>query len=583
MGTIAHGKRECCHAGSDAFSGRLAPARRPANGAPSPPSSRPAAPCRGRRAPPCWCPSPARSSAACPAAVLRGPWWRSALEVMADGGTRLEAFGYSSEDAFAVGLTCGGELEVHIEPLATLPGRCGWRPAPMLARTPAGPLALIRRVDAARAAAPSSSRILRHFRRRIRPSWPPCWDVRPLSAPRSTARTGAAAARQHAGGGRPAGAAAARRPDGPGPAGAAGGLRRCRCRACAGCRRGRLRSPSRCWWRAGCRRRGMLVFGANDFGAALLPAAKLLGYRVTLCDARPAFAAQDRFAAADEVVTDWPHRYLAAEAAAGRIDARTVVCVLTHDPKFDIPLLEDGAWPGPCLRRRHGLAAQPPPARRCPARRRRAPDGTGPAAFTDRPGPRRRHAGRGGRLHHRRTDRRPQRLRGLPATSGRHRAHPLPSHPRSRADPPNAVHVRTPSTEHTPGDRMDMNTIEAVVRTTDPADWRDGDAWLAGGTVLFSYGSYAFGPEPLRRLLDLGSAGWPAITVTEDGHRARRHLHRRGTLRPSGQRWPDTAPARAGPAWTSSGPAATPSWRPSRSGTCPPWAATCAPPCRPGP
>ena len=62
-----------------------------------------------------------------------------------------------------------------------------------------------------------------------------------------------------------------------------------------------------------------------------------------------------------------------------------------------------------------------------------------------------------------------------------------------------------------------MNTIEAVVRTTDPAEWRAGDAWLAGGTVLFSYGSYAFGPEPLRRLLDLGSAGWPAVTVTDGG------------------------------------------------------------------
>ncbi|MFJ5700527.1 FAD binding domain-containing protein [Arthrobacter sp. NPDC093139] len=64
---------------------------------------------------------------------------------------------------------------------------------------------------------------------------------------------------------------------------------------------------------------------------------------------------------------------------------------------------------------------------------------------------------------------------------------------------------------------MDMNTIEAVVPTTDPAEWRAGDAWLAGGTVLFSYGSYAFGAEPLRRLLDLGSADWPAITVTENG------------------------------------------------------------------
>ncbi|ABK04796.1 molybdopterin dehydrogenase, FAD-binding protein [Arthrobacter sp. FB24] len=64
---------------------------------------------------------------------------------------------------------------------------------------------------------------------------------------------------------------------------------------------------------------------------------------------------------------------------------------------------------------------------------------------------------------------------------------------------------------------MDMNTIEAVVRTEDPAEWRDGDAWLAGGTVLFSYGSLAFGKEPLRRLLDLGSAGWPAVTVTDAG------------------------------------------------------------------
>ncbi|MDR6415200.1 FAD binding domain-containing protein [Pseudarthrobacter sulfonivorans] len=64
---------------------------------------------------------------------------------------------------------------------------------------------------------------------------------------------------------------------------------------------------------------------------------------------------------------------------------------------------------------------------------------------------------------------------------------------------------------------MDMNTIEAVVPTTDPADWRAGDAWLAGGTVLFSYGSYAFGPEPLKRLLDLGSAGWTPVTVTDAG------------------------------------------------------------------
>ncbi|MBG0740846.1 XdhC family protein [Paeniglutamicibacter antarcticus] len=82
-----------------------------------------------------------------------------------------------------------------------------------------------------------------------------------------------------------------------------------------------------------------LIFGANDFSAALLPAAQLLGYRVTLCDARPAFARQQRFQSADEVVTSWPDRYLRAEAAAGRVDGRSVICVLSHDPKFDIPLL----------------------------------------------------------------------------------------------------------------------------------------------------------------------------------------------------------------------------------------------------
>jgi xanthine dehydrogenase accessory factor len=59
-----------------------------------------------------------------------------------------------------------------------------------------------------------------------------------------------------------------------------------------------------------------------------------------VCDARAVFATRTRFPAADEVVVDWPHRYLAAEAEAGRIDGRTVVCVLTHDPKFDVPLLE---------------------------------------------------------------------------------------------------------------------------------------------------------------------------------------------------------------------------------------------------
>jgi xanthine dehydrogenase accessory factor len=84
----------------------------------------------------------------------------------------------------------------------------------------------------------------------------------------------------------------------------------------------------------------MFVFGATDHAAAVARIGSFLGYRVTVCDARPVFATARRFPDADEVVVEWPHRYLAAEAAAGRVDERTVVCVLTHDPKFDVPVLE---------------------------------------------------------------------------------------------------------------------------------------------------------------------------------------------------------------------------------------------------
>lgn len=84
----------------------------------------------------------------------------------------------------------------------------------------------------------------------------------------------------------------------------------------------------------------MLVFGAIDFAAAMTRVGAFLGYRVTVCDARQVFATRSRFPDADEVIVDWPHRYLAAEAEAGRLDERSAVMVLTHDPKFDVPLLE---------------------------------------------------------------------------------------------------------------------------------------------------------------------------------------------------------------------------------------------------
>jgi xanthine dehydrogenase accessory factor len=84
----------------------------------------------------------------------------------------------------------------------------------------------------------------------------------------------------------------------------------------------------------------MIVFGAIDFASAVARLGSFLGYRVTVCDARPVFATASRFPSADEVVVEWPHRYLQAEADAGRIDRRTALCVLTHDAKFDVPLLE---------------------------------------------------------------------------------------------------------------------------------------------------------------------------------------------------------------------------------------------------
>lgn len=80
----------------------------------------------------------------------------------------------------------------------------------------------------------------------------------------------------------------------------------------------------------------MVVFGAIDFARAVADIGRFLGYRVTVCDAREVFATPKRFPGADEVVVEWPHRYLERID----VDARTVICVLTHDPKFDVPVLE---------------------------------------------------------------------------------------------------------------------------------------------------------------------------------------------------------------------------------------------------
>ncbi len=81
----------------------------------------------------------------------------------------------------------------------------------------------------------------------------------------------------------------------------------------------------------------MIIFGAVDFTAALAKVAKILGYRVIVCDARPVFATRARFPAADEVVVSWPDKYLAQVGAS--LGPRDALCVLTHDPKFDVPAI----------------------------------------------------------------------------------------------------------------------------------------------------------------------------------------------------------------------------------------------------
>lgn len=82
----------------------------------------------------------------------------------------------------------------------------------------------------------------------------------------------------------------------------------------------------------------MIIFGAVDFSAALSRVAKLLGYHVTVCDARPLFATSERFPSADEVVVDWPDRFL--EKVSKDLTSKDVLCVLTHDPKFDVPAIK---------------------------------------------------------------------------------------------------------------------------------------------------------------------------------------------------------------------------------------------------
>ncbi len=246
---------------------------------------------------------------------VEGAVYELGQEVMDTGVPVLQRYGVSDDDAFAVGLTCGGILDVFVETVSqeTFP-ELGEVSDDIEAGRPVAVATVIDHPD-------------------------PAWVgrrlvVRPEDA--VGADGGADAAERM-----PAGSLGSPRADGAVTDDARGLLAAGRTETLTygpdGERRG---EGMRVFVAAYAPRPRMFVFGAIDFAAAVAHVGSFLGYRVTVCDARPVFATASRFPAADEVVVEWPHRYLAAEAEAGRIDKRTVLCILTHDPKFDVPLLE---------------------------------------------------------------------------------------------------------------------------------------------------------------------------------------------------------------------------------------------------
>ncbi|MFI1504156.1 XdhC family protein [Streptomyces sp. NPDC020597] len=234
---------------------------------------------------------------------------RQALE---DGQPVRERFGYSDDDAFAVGLTCGGVIDVLVTPV-----RVGDPVRPVIA-------AGVRAAAAGEAAA--LARIV---------NGPAHLVGRALLVHADGGRGGDTASGRravaHRGGfgahpelDRTVAAEAAALLD----AGRTGtveiGEQGARCGAPLTVLVESSTPPPR-----------MIVFGAIDFASALVRVGRFLNYHVTVCDARPVFATAARFPEADEIVVDWPHRYLERT----QVDARTVLCVLTHDAKFDVPLL----------------------------------------------------------------------------------------------------------------------------------------------------------------------------------------------------------------------------------------------------
>ncbi|MFD6361019.1 XdhC family protein [Streptomyces roseolus] len=217
---------------------------------------------------------------------------RTALD---DGEVVVERFGYSDEDAFAVGLTCGGVIDILVTPV-----RGGVFPA-ALAAAASGEAAALARIVSGPGELLGQA-LLVH---------PDGSYEGKLGGHPELDRTAAAEARALLDAGR----------TGTVEIGEDGS---------------RCGQPLTLLVESSVPAPRMIVFGAIDFASALVRVGKFLGYHVTVCDARPVFATRTRFPEADEIVVEWPHRYLEST----EVDGRTVLCVLTHDAKFDVPLLQ---------------------------------------------------------------------------------------------------------------------------------------------------------------------------------------------------------------------------------------------------
>ncbi|MEV6497483.1 XdhC/CoxI family protein [Streptomyces prunicolor] len=248
---------------------------------------------------------------------VEGAVFELAREVVAGGEARLETFGYSDDDAFAVGLTCGGEITVLVRPVTPEADPTFGAVARSVA---AGePVTVATVIDGP---APRGATLA---------VWPDGVGDG-LRAPCAPGALGGRGANNTLGTLGSTGLDVAVTADARGElALGATGLRH------YGPRGERREDSVSVFLHSFAPPPRMLVFGAIDYAAAVARIGDFLGYRVTVCDARPVFATPKRFPAGVEVVVDWPHRYLHGTDT----DERTVICVLTHDPKFDVPLLEE--------------------------------------------------------------------------------------------------------------------------------------------------------------------------------------------------------------------------------------------------